>query len=356
MGNTPAEIQLRIMSRLKYPASKLEGTFTADNVQALANELGRVYSEDYDRLIERSHVMTATGEDLDVAARENHGMERLEATYEEVNLLFSGVPGTVIDETVFAKADDIIFQVSGIYEISPDGTVLVTAKCTSPGSGNHVMENTVNTVIGNLDGITTVTNPERSSGGYDLETDEEFRERILSKERDVPGYGNIAWYRTAAKEVNGVEKAKVFDIARGLGTVDVVIIAEGNTEASKVLVQRVADHIKEERIAGVDVVVTAGTPFEVSISADIWIKSGYSIASITGDFRKRMEEYLASIEFETDIIKSRVSYAKVSELLIGCEGIQDIEHLTLNGQAVSIELESRSFPVLSGLALALMEG
>lgn len=354
MGNTPTEIQKRIMSRLKYPASRLEGSFTADNVQALANELGRMYSEDYDRLLERSHVMTAAGEDLDVAARENHGMERLEATYEEVNLLFTGTPGTIIDESVTARADDIVFQVSGRYEIGTDRTVLVSARCTSPGAGYQVVEGTVNTIDGEHEGIESVTNPEKSSGGYDEEADHDFRERILKKERDMPGYGNIAWYRAAAKEVNGVEKAKVFDVARGLGTVDVVIIAEGNTEASRLLVQRVADHIESERIVGVDVLVEAGKPSRIAVTADIWLGSGYSVSSVTADFRQRMEGYLASVEFEKGLI--RVSYAKALELLMGCEGVQDAEHLMLNGQSVSVELEARNFPILSDVSLTVMEG
>lgn len=356
MGNTPKEIRDRIANRLIYSASKMEGSFTADNVQAVANELGRIYSEDYDRLIARSHITTATGEDLDIAAKENHGMVRLEASHEEVNLLVTGIVGTVIDESVEAMSDDIVFRVSGTYVIGEAGTVMVTAICTEPGSGNHVGVGTVTTLLDDYPGIESVTNLEESSGGYDLEMDEEFRNRILEKEKDVPGYGNIAWYRSTAKEVNGVEKVKVFDVARGKGTVDVVIIAEGNTAASKILVQRTADHIEEKRIAGVDVLVEAGEPYEVSVSAAVWLNLGYSVASITTEFRNKVEEYLAGLEFETESVKSRVSYAKVSELLLSCMGIMDIDNLMLNGSAVSIELASRSFPVLSGVVLNLAGG
>ena len=353
MGETSQEIYKRMASDLKDPASKIEGSFTADNLQAVANELARIRSEDYDRLLDRSHIATAEGEDLDIAAKENHGMTRLVASYEEVNLLFTGTEGTVVDESIVAKADDIEFHVSGSYMIKEDGTVMASAKCSKAGSGYHVLANTVNTFVGSHDGLTEVTNPEESSGGYDRETDAVFRQRIQDKEKDMPGYGNVAWYRSAAKEVNGVEKAKVFDVPRGNGTVDVVIIAKGNTEASKVLVQRVYEHIEEERIAGANVSVMAGTALAVSIAADVWLTDGYALSSIQNEFKEKMADYLETIEFESSKVNSRVSYAKVSELLMGCAGVQDIEQLTLNHAGTSIALAPRSFPVLAEVEFRL---
>ncbi len=355
MGNTPSEIMERMKKRLSLPASTMEGSFTADNIQAVANELGKIYSEDYDRLISRSHITTAVGEDLDVAAKENHGMVRNSATYEQVNLLFTGTPGTVIDENMGAYVDDIIFMVAGNYEISDTGSVLATAICTESGSGYQVSAGVVINLLDPYEGITSVINPDPSSGGYDRETDDDFRSRILENEADTPGYGNIAWYRATAKEVTGVEKAKVFDVARGKGTVDVVIIASGNQAASQVLVQRVADHIEDLRLAGVDVLVESGVPFSVAASAAVYLDPSVSLASVTAEFKGRLMEYLDSIEFVYEKVKSRVSLAKVSELLLGCSGVTDIENLQLNGSAASIELEERCFPVAEEPGLTLAE-
>lgn len=353
MGNTPAELEQRMKARLVNPASRMEGSFSADNIQALANELGRLYSEDYDRLIQRSHVSTAHGEDLDLAAKDNHRMERNGASYEQVTLLFTGEPGTVVDENVGAYVDQTVFRVNGVYEIGEDGTCLTEAVCTRAGSGNRVPAGAVNRLLESYPGITGVTNPEASSGGYDEESDEDFRRRVMQREADYPGYGNIAWYRETAKEITGVAKAKVFDCARGSGTVDVVIVAAGNQPAPQILVDRVKEHIEETRIAGADVLVESGASLRVKVEAAVYLSSFVSLASVKEEFAAKLGAYMDSIEFISQATQSRVSLAKVTELLLGCTGVMDIDVVTLNGAVSSVVLDARSFPLADEPALTL---
>ena len=345
MGDTAKEIYDRMASDLVYPASKMPGSFTADNLMAVSNELARIISEKYVLLLDRAHISTATGADLDVAARDNHGMPRKEASYEEVNLVITGVPGTVIDSNVSVEVDDISFVVTGNYVVDDDGTAEVTARCTDIGSGHTVAAGTISKFAYSYAGLYTVTNPEASSGGYDKESDSEFVKRIHESEQEVVGYGNIAWYRKTAREVSGVSKAKVFDLARGKGTVDVVIIADGNKEAGSVLVKRVFDHIEEGRVPGADVQVSSGTAKNIQISAKVYLNSGYSIRAVQEDFLAKFQEFINGLDFSDAAIANRVSYAKVSDLLVNCEGVLDIEELLLNGQNTSVALGEREFPV-----------
>lgn len=344
MGNTPEEIFARMKSSLINPASKMEGGFTAEHLQAVANELGRLYSEEYDRLIARSHISTAYGDDLDAAAEENHCMFRREATYEQANVTVTGVPGTAIDSSMGVKSDTAVFMFAGMYVIGESGTVEATVICTIAGAGNTAAPGAINTCLSNYQGITSVTNTQASSGGYDRETDDEFRERIWEEEREITGYGNISWYRSTAREVPGVEKAKVIDLARGKGTVDVVIIAKGNTTASGVLVQRVKDHIEELKIPGADVLVESGTAKKVDVSAKVYLTALSSIEAIKEEFRERLKEYFEEIAFDGSDT-CRVSYAKIMNLLISCGGVQDVEELLLNGAGETLVLDNRSFPV-----------
>ena len=59
MSDTSSEILARMEARLTNPASKMPGSFTRDNLGAVSNELGRVYSEKRDELIARAHVSSA---------------------------------------------------------------------------------------------------------------------------------------------------------------------------------------------------------------------------------------------------------------------------------------------------------
>lgn len=343
MGNTAQEIYKRMSNDLKLPASRMPGSFTADNLLAVSNELARLYNMEYDRLIDRAHITTAKGADLDTAAMENHGMTRLEASYEEVNVTVTGMPGTTIDSSMGVKSDSHVFMFCGTYVIGADGTVEATARCTEAGSGHRIAAHAISQFLEEYAGLESITNEQESGGGYDEETDEDFTARILDSERDVAGYGNVAWYRSVAKTVTGVSKAKVFDLARGLGTVDVVIIAQGNTAASDVLIRRVADYIEANRVPGADVLVQSGVPLAVTVSAKVYLNAGYAVSSVQAEFYSRLKEYLEDMDFKT--ANQRVSHAKVVDLLINCNGVMDIENLTLNGKETSIVLEARSFPV-----------
>lgn len=354
MGNTPAEILARMKSTLTSQASKMEGSFTAEHLSAVANELGRLYSEEYDRLIARSHISTAYGDDLDAAAEENHCMFRREATFEQANVTVTGVPGTGIDSSMGVKSDTAVFMFAGTYMIGDDGTVETTVICTEAGAGNTAAPGAINACLSAYEGITDVTNAEASSGGYDRETDDDFRERIREEEREITGYGNIAWYRSTAREVSGVEKAKVLDLARGKGTVDVVIIAKGNTTASGVLVQRVKDHLEELKIPGADILVESGTAEKVDVSAKVYLTTVSSIDAIKEEFRVRLKEYFEEIAFDGSET-CRVSYARIVNLLISCGGVMDVEQLTVNGAGESLVLDIRSFPIDGTIDFTLLQ-
>ena len=349
MGNTSTEIYGRMKADLKNPASKMEGSFTADNLLAVSNELARIYSTEYDRLIARSHYRTAFGDDLDVVAKDNHGMVRNPATAEEVNLTIMGQPGTVVNESMRVSADGLVYMVVDSHTIGDSGIVQVLARCTSPGSSCSVPAGTEWKFLESYEGVERVFNEAASSGGYDAETDEKFKMRIEEAEREIKGYGNFAWYRKTALEV------KVFDLPRGLGTVDVVIIAKGNTEASDILIKRVAEHIESERVPGADVKVESGHGFEVTVSAAVYLSFDRTISSVLVEFKEQMKNYFENMGFYDTAVNSRVSHAKVIDLLMGCQGVIDVENVLINGTGSSLVLEKRSFPILLDPVITVKE-
>ena len=61
----------RMKSRITTEADRREGTWTADNLQAVANELARVYAEDIEDILPQAFVATAVGKNLDSACSDN---------------------------------------------------------------------------------------------------------------------------------------------------------------------------------------------------------------------------------------------------------------------------------------------
>lgn len=83
MSNSFKAILDRMKNRIKTEADKREGTWTADNLQAVANELARIYSEDIETILPQAFVVTATGKNLDNCCSD-YGITRRAATAAEV--------------------------------------------------------------------------------------------------------------------------------------------------------------------------------------------------------------------------------------------------------------------------------
>lgn len=337
MSNTFIEIYKRLKSNLTGEQSIIEGTWTADNMQAVANELARVYSMEINPLLDKAFVQTAEGTALDRACGD-YGVYRNEATYAAAIVRVSGAEGTY--SGIRVAADDIVFGLDP-FSIPASGSVNVRAVCSKAGSQGNVPAGAIAGVLDSMTAITAVENPLPAAGGYDTETDSSLRQRTLDRIRQPSTSGNIADYKKWALEVSGVEKAKVFPLARGAGTVDVVIIADKNSVAPTKLLESVSSHIELVRPIGADVSVTGAEAVEVSVSASIYLQDGYAQESVSVQFFQALKTHVQAISLKTQMI----SYLKIADLLFNCEGVTDIDNYTVNNQTESLLLAERQFPV-----------
>ena len=318
MDNSYNAILYRLKEKVQNPASKIEGSFTYDNLSSVANELAKFYSYEVGTLLDRIHVDTATGEDLDRLGKFEHNIQRLEATYEEAVFKIYGEKGKTV----------------------ADGT----------GSGYRLYPNAKLKFLERYTGLTKVEIDTVSSGGYDRESDENYRKRIHESEANVVGYGNISWYKATAKSVAGVDKVKVIDIARGPGTVDVLIVEKGNEPANEALIKKVKDVIESNRLAGADVQVKAASTYPINISATIRAKNETYLEDIKTAFKKSLNTYFSDLDFDTSL-KQRVSYAKILNMLLSIPNVTDVDTMIINKNSTSIDIEPGSFPVVTMISI-----
>ena len=352
MDNSYNAILYRLKEKIQNPASKIEGSFTYDNLSSVANELAKFYSYEAGTLLDRIHIDTATGEDLDRLGRLEHNIPRLEATFEEATFKIFGDKGkAVVDGTgIKSEETDSIFYIKGNYVIGDSGMVIVAGIAAGKGSGYRLYPGAKLKFLERYTGLTRVEIDTASSGGYDRESDESYRKRIHEAEANVVGYGNIAWYKATAKSVAGVDKVKVIDLARGPGTVDVLIVAEGNEMANEALVKKVKDVIENNRLAGANVLVKAATTYPIDIHARIRTKDGDYIEDIKKAFNKALNAYFSELDFDTSL-KQRVSYAKILGLLLNIPNVTDVDNMIMNKRTESIDIEPGSFPVVTGVSI-----
>lgn len=342
MSRSFKEILDRMKAGIETEADRREGTWTADNLQAVANELARIYEEDIDTILPQAFVMTATGKNLDSCCSD-YGITRRPATASEAVVQIQGEPGTYT--WLQLSAGDIIFTVQEPFTIPHSNgdtekrTVSVRAVCNQTGDIGNVSAGSIEKADDRR--ITKVTNPEAAAGGFDMESDDALRERTLEHIRTPANSGNIAHYRQWAKEVSGVSKVRVYDLARGPGTVDVVIIADGNEAAPQKLIEAVEEHIESQRPIGADVLVVSGQAVDINVTANVIVKAGYTPESIQDSFYPLLSKHCEAVAFHSQII----SYLGMVNVLFDCPGVVDVADFTINGQSGSIHLAERQFPV-----------
>lgn len=221
---------------------------TAIRFHTLAAELER-FSERLEEAEKQSSPRTAVGEALELHA-ESRGIFRKPASYATGTIVFSraGAKGTAIipEGTVCAAADGTDYVTAEPAEFGEeDIQVSAAARAVRAGAAGNAAAGAIVRVRQIL-GF-SAENPEPFTGGYDAESDEALRRRVLDA-CSAPNTGiNLAFYRQAAQSADGVQSASCVAGA-GPGEVIVYLAGDGNgpvPEAVKTAVQENLNRMRE---------------------------------------------------------------------------------------------------------------
>ncbi len=241
---------------------------------------------------------TASGEYLDYLASQR-GLSRKQPQKSKGQLTFKIVePEThaiVIPKgTVVATADSepVRFVTLVDKEISAGQlSVSVFAEAEKPGRKGNINLNKAVIAVSVPAEIGSVTNSVRFSGGEDIESDDELRERIKTSYLNQSNGTNRAYYEQLALSVEGIGKAGVVGKARGAGTVN-VYVSGNDTEASDTAVAQVQTLMNKGRELNVDVLVQKAQLFPIELNVAVWAKSGYSAAEVRTNCSAAFKKYI----------------------------------------------------------------
>ncbi|MEO9385517.1 baseplate J/gp47 family protein [Chromobacterium phragmitis] len=164
--------------------------------------------------------------------------------------------------------------------------------------------------------------------GVDTEDDAALLDRLLELIRRPPAGGNRHDYRRWAMEVKGVSAAYVYPLRRGLGTVDVVITANGDLPSQEILAN-VQAHIEDLRpVTAKSCLVLAPTPRPVDIDVALNL-GGANLDAFTPLLQQTLQAYFAGLAPGERLVKSRIE-ALISDL----PGVQDRQ---LNSPAGNVD-------------------
>lgn len=183
--------------------------------------------------------------------------------------------------------------------------------------------------------------------GADVEADEALRSRFCNKVRYPATSGNTYHYQQWATEVPGVGAAKVLPLGNGPGTV-VVLVVDSDKAISTSLPQKVSDYIETVRPVGATISVISPEALSINIVANVQLDGSKNLAEVKRVFEADLADFLKNLTFSS----SRVSYAKLGNVLLDVPGVSDFDTFTVNGVVGNVSVGERQVPVVGTVTLS----
>lgn len=236
-----------------------------------------------------------------------YGLSRKPAATATGTVALTGTPATVVSAGLLLQtANGQQYELTENTAIGGGGTVNVAAWALLSGPDANLSPADPLTIVVPVVGIASAV-VVTLDGGDVAEDDTSLRARLLERMRNAPAGGNSADYVRWATEVAGVGQAWCFGGRRGLGTVDVAIMAPDGLPSAGLL-EAVEDYIEEHRPVTSDVLVLQPDLVAVNITATVLL-SGVSIASAQASAAVAISAYIAQLAPGDTVYKSRISAA-----------------------------------------------
>lgn len=237
------------------------------------------------------------------------GIERLDATFAEINITITGVAGAVVPvNRVYQRSDGFEYTLKAEVIIGVGGSSTGVIVASESGSEGNISDgSTVNLTspIVNVDSEATVDST--AIEGEDQETIEALRTRLLQRIQQPPAGGKVSDYIAFALQVVGVTRVWVLPNQLGQGTVGVTFVEDNEDPIipSAAKVDEVQEAIDEQKPVTADVIVFA--PNDDAVDMQIQIKPN------TQDVRDNVLAELTDLFFREAQVRNAVDPDRVGE-------------------------------------------
>lgn len=204
----------------------------------------------------------------------------------------------------------------------------VLAKCSIEGKIGNLSAGT--TVHPGMVGVDTIEVVELVEEGADKEDDETLRGRLIEDIQNREKGGTEFDYPIWAKQITGVVSARSIPLARGNGTLDLLITGTNGLPTQELIDEVQAFINKKIPAGGCSVLVKAPTPIYVDVSAQIKLLPGFTFSTILPQIKKALD---ACIEAE-----NKVLIVRTNKLRNAINDIEGVFNFTLDAPAKDIPL------------------
>lgn len=230
-------------------------------------------------------------------------LTRNPASYATTTLLFTMTSArgevTPIPGGIRVSTESGLYFMTSVYAEIPAGEISAEVPATAMSAGaesNALPEGTINKIVDPVAYIATVTNTSVSRGGADIETDEEFTQRIYEAPSSYSVAGSTDSYEYHAKQF----RADVSDVkaySPNPSHVNVLFLFEGGILPTDEELEAMETHLSGKTIRPTADRVTAVAPTEIAYTIELtyYINQSDSAQAtvIQAAVDKAVEEYKA---------------------------------------------------------------
>lgn len=355
MFRSQEEILQEMLKNIQNTIDKSQNSLIHDALAPAAMEFAN-FTLQLEELRDKMDVENLEGEELERFVYQRTGITRKPATYATTIVIIRGQVGAKISKGDLIASDTVNFVSTEDKIIDSSGEITVLVECEQAGTIGNVPAGAINRFPVAITGLTSVTNLETVTNGYDAESDKELRQRYYERIRTPATSGNKYHYINWAKEVVGVGDARVVPLWNGDNTVKVIIIDSNKQPASDDLIEAVQEYIdpggrglgEGQAPIGAFCTVVSAMPKEINISVTISRDENYSLEQIQSAVVEGITNYLKEIAFK----KNLVSYAKIGSIILDTDGVLDYTDLRVNEEIENIQIGDEEVAVLGEVVLS----
>lgn len=346
------EVRDKMLATLPSWLEKTEGGFSYNFVTPTAIEKSHMVEFILIETIKNMFPAWAYDINLDRLG-ETRGLYRKKATKATGELTIIAKQGTELPKgTKFSTVSNYgepSVEFENIEELILGEETTINIIAVNDGIVGNVATNTITLLSSPINEIKNVYNKLPTIGGTEEESDDNFRERIEEYDKNQGNLyvGSEADYKRWAMSIKGVGSALVIPANDETGLVKIVITDSNGDPATNELCTEVYNYIMRpdappERIAPVNayLLVTPPTTIDVNIVASIKVNSALSPDDI-----KRNLVIALKIYYKQALTEKEIKYHKIIQILMGLEGITDIDDVNINNSTNNITIENDELPI-----------
>lgn len=343
---TEQAILERMLSAMRDDVGKRQGDIAYDLSDPAAQEFAQAYSA-LDTTLGYAFLNEDMPSDLLTLAASDFGVDRKSAIKARGKVTLTGPEGQAVPKGTQVRTDDGVYFATLTNAILTQGTATVEVEALAGGTSGNVAVSEINTMVGDLTGVVSVTNALAFDSGVDEESDASLLQRVYDKVRKPATSGNVYHYEQWARSIAGIGAARVYPTWNGPNTVKVVLLGDDKRTPAQTIIDEVVAHINTEKPIGAIVTTVGAVEVPVNISATLTLAPNADVSQVQTAIETALHAYLDSLAF----VDTAVRYTRVAAILLDVPQVVDYADLTINGGTANVQVTDEQVAVLGTVSI-----